>query len=494
MNTAASSKAPRLFKSVLIAANVVSLASVVYFAKPFQDYYASSPEKQHAMRRELAVKAHTPAPTPFSFKHSGGTVCGEVYGFIGGAKAVVLINADTLSAGAEVARLLSGVPVVTYKHVGMHVDHSALLKSRSPGSKERILCSGAAPTSDEESSELSAVLNHLQVQSDVVLVSYNFNWLATLKAAARNPSFIRGVLLVDPLLPSANLQAGVRVPLPVAGEPEIRLRRMFSRPVAAWVSPPKQWNVPRYHLSAEDLWREYLYRESLFSTPEFQRPSMVSLLDQSTLMAATNMLFAISVDPRVEYLYQQQSCLKIENKMLLEQVPISKRTASVMSVVPVPPTRLTSACAAFVTESYKDAPLPVYTHADNHRALLSLVLSLTSGYAPPSSKNPSGAKSAPNVPLRFPVLVRVSRIPEKMIPRISVDLSWVFSSLSSQNSNAVVVARSQLFQYSTWLAKEWDAVLPGLVSWIPTRMPPDEAIGADSRCVVMAIEELLKRK
>jgi pimeloyl-ACP methyl ester carboxylesterase len=54
---------------------------------------------------------------------------------------------------------------------------------------------------DTLAEELSAVLEALQVEEEVVLVAANYDWLAALRFAERNSAGVQGVMLLDPLLP-----------------------------------------------------------------------------------------------------------------------------------------------------------------------------------------------------------------------------------------------------------------------------------------------------
>ena len=53
--------------------------------------------------------------------------------------------------------------------------------------------------------------------SVVACVGMQYNWLSTLHFAARNSSFVKGVVLVDPLLPSASQALGPQAVLRVRG-------------------------------------------------------------------------------------------------------------------------------------------------------------------------------------------------------------------------------------------------------------------------------------
>ena len=250
---------------------------------------------------------------------------------------------------------------------------------------------GPPPTSDAHADEMADVLNAWgdvgaePGDSGLLLLATHFNWLATLKFAARNvrgtaldpattrvdgkSSPVRGVVLLDPMLPRATsggadrvfkvgasevrfstpLQ-GIHLPLAYADtsamarhfswllpgpekrfsgvddpEADRRARGAATFPVvtAPLATPLKRWTAGE-GLTADFLMEEYLFRDALFRGHPEARLRLGMLQPYPTTLTATGLPQVTrdtwrrlaERDPSVEGLHQQMACLGMEDYLL----------------------------------------------------------------------------------------------------------------------------------------------------------------------------------
>lgn len=415
----------RVLWQPIVATWVFMLASYAY------DLFNDNTDEHEARYRESRVRAHHGEAKTITV--NGRKMNVEIAGT---GSPTVIINAGTTNAAAELVILISKhTRVISYTHAG-------LMPPKVEGSSKTpaVPASGSTvPHSQYESDELSGVLNALDVQDNIILVSTYYNWMSTLKSASKNAAYVSGVVLVDPLLPAAAGQ-GAQVPFllvpPVKpGDPEAYLRS--GNPFVL---------TGNSSITVPSLFDEHLARLSIFNNPHHARFDMgeigsnwvAALLQHSFLVNSP-----VRGDPRIEYLAQQRRCLKVEDGLIV--------TGS--------QTPLQTACE----QSSNDSPRPLAPHT----GLMKWVRQSFNGG--------TGGGTLPMPSHTYPLAVLVSRVPKEprfMTKTLMEPLSLLmFGTVRTSLSKAEEEQQQQLVRHSTHLGQVWSTALPNRVVWLPSQEP-----------------------